>query len=93
VVRDDGNGIGFFMVVLAAGVGGFAAWFRPAGLARTMVGVAFMQAMVGTLIATALVSASTPTGPIKALLFSGVFAFLWPLSAAFFHAAERGDCI
>jgi hypothetical protein len=28
VVRDDGNGIGFFMVVLAAGVGGFAAWFR-----------------------------------------------------------------
>jgi hypothetical protein len=58
-----------------------------------MVGVAFMQAMVGTLIATALVSASTPTGPIKALLFSGVFAFLWPLSAAFFHAAERGDCI
>ena len=51
----------------------------PAGLARTMVGVAFMQAMVGTLIATALVSASTPTGPIKALLFSGVFAFLWPL--------------
>ena len=29
----------------------------PAGLARTMVGVAFMQAMVGTLIATALVSA------------------------------------
>src|SRR3954452_19014570 len=37
VVRDDGNGIGFFLLIMAAMVGGFSAWFRPAGLARTML--------------------------------------------------------
>jgi hypothetical protein len=91
VVRDDGNGIGFFMVIMAAMVGGFAAWFRPAGLARTMVGVAIMQAMVGALIATAPVTANMPNGPCKALLFSGVFAVLWLISAAFFRAAAKRD--
>ena len=49
VVRDDGNGIGFFMVIMAVAVGWFAAGFRAAGMARTMVGVAVMQAMVGML--------------------------------------------
>jgi|SRR3954453_8612250 hypothetical protein len=93
VVRDDGNGIGFFMVIMAAVVGGFAAWFRPAGLARTMLGVAIMQAMVGALIATAPVTANTPNGPFRALLFSGVFVVLWLTSAAFFRAAAKGDRI
>src|SRR3954451_25191076 len=35
VVRDDGNGIGFFLLIMAAAVGSFAAWFGPAGMART----------------------------------------------------------
>ena len=52
IVGDDGNGIGFFMVIMAALVGAFAAWFRAAGMARTMAGVAVMQLMVGA-IATA----------------------------------------
>jgi hypothetical protein len=91
VVRDDGNGIGFFMVIMAAGVGGFAAWFRPAGLARTMVGVAIMQAMVGTLITTEPVTANMPGDPVKALLSSGALALLWLLSAAFFRGAAKGD--
>ena len=60
VVRDDGNGIGFFMVIMAVAVGWFAAGFRAAGMARTMVGVAIMQAMVGMLIATAPVTANVP---------------------------------
>ena len=100
IVRDDGNGIGFFMVIMAAGVGWFAAWFRPAGMARTMVGVAAMQAAVGSLIATAPVTANVPGESAKALLFSGFFALLWLISAAFFRAAttrggnppgERGE--
>ena len=91
VVRDDGNGIGFFMVIMAAIVGGFAAWFQAAGLARTMVGVAAAQVMVGALIATAPVTANSPGGPTNALLFSGVFAVLWLISAAFFRAAAKGD--
>ena len=35
IVRDDGNGIGFFLLIMAAAVGGFSAWFQPAGMART----------------------------------------------------------
>ena len=91
IVRDDGNGIGFFMLIMAAVVGGFAAWFRPAGMARTMFGVAIMQAMVGVLIATAPVTTNLQDGPFKALLFSGCFAAMWLVSAAFFLAAAKRD--
>jgi hypothetical protein len=89
IVRDDGNGIGFLLLVLTAAVGAFAAWFRPAGMARAMLGVAVMQALVGVAIATAPVTASVPDGPFKALMFSGVFSGLWLISAMFFRAAER----
>ena len=87
VVRDDGTGIGWFLVIMAALVGSFSAWFRPAGMARTMLGVAIMQALLGVAIATAPSTASTPDGPLKALLFSGFFAALWLISAALFRAA------
>ncbi|MDG2534284.1 hypothetical protein P6144_11540 [Sphingomonas sp. HITSZ_GF] len=90
IVRDDGSGAGFFLVIMAAGVGAFAAWFRPAGMARTMIGVAFMQAMHGIAIATAPVTAQVPDGPFRALAFGGVFAALWLASAAFFWTAARG---
>lgn len=91
LVRDDGSGMGFFMLVMAAVVGGFAAWFRPAGMARTMVGVAVMQALLGIATATAPVTANMPGGSFKALLFSGFFAALWLTSATFFRAAVKGE--
>jgi hypothetical protein len=91
IVRDDGNGAGFFMLILAAAVGAFAAWFRPAGMARTMVGVAIMQGLLGALIATAPSTAAVPNGPLRILVFSGVFAGLWLASAMFFRAAAAGD--
>lgn len=91
VVRDDGNGIGFFLLIMAAAVGGFSAWFRPAGMARTMLGVAIMQLLLGVAIATAPSTASMPDGSFKALLFSGIFAALWLMSAIFFRAAAKGD--
>ena len=91
VVRDDGNGIGFFLLIMAAVVGGFSAWFRPAGMARTMLGVAIMQAVLGALIATAPSTASMPDGSLKALLFSAIFAALWLVSAAFFRIAAKSD--
>lgn len=53
LVRDDGTGIGYFLLIMAAMVGGFSARFRPAGMARTMLGVAIMQALLGVAIATA----------------------------------------
>ena len=89
IVRDDGNGIGFFLLIMAAVVGGFSAWFRPAGMARTMLGVAIMQALLGVAIATAPLTSSLPGGAFRALLFSGFFTALWLVSAMFFHLASR----
>jgi hypothetical protein len=91
LVRDDGTGIGYFLLIMAALVGGFSAWFRPAGMARTMLGVAVMQALLGIAVATAPTTASLPDGSLKALLFSGVFAALWLTSAAFFRVASKRD--
>jgi len=91
IVRDDGNGIGFFMLIMAAAVGGASAWFRPAGMARTMLGVAIMQALLGVAIATAPSTASTPDAAFRILLSSGVFMALWLVSAAFFRAAAKAD--
>ena len=91
VVRDDGNGIGFFMLIMAAAVGGVSAWFRPAGMARAMIGVAIMQALLAVAIATAPSTANTPDGGFRILLFSGVFMALWLVSAAFFRAAAKAD--
>nr|NUR37138.1 hypothetical protein [Sphingomonas sp.] len=91
IVRDDGNGICFFLLIMAAVVGAFAAWFRPAGMARTMVGVAVMQALLGAVIATAPSTASIPDGSLKALLSGAIFAMLWLVSAAFFRIAMKRD--
>ena len=89
IVRDDGNGIGFFLLVMAAAVGGFAAWFRPAGMARTMLGVAIMQGLLSLAIATAPSTAGMQGGAFKVLLFGGFFTTLWLSSAMFFRAAAR----
>jgi hypothetical protein len=91
IVRDDGSGIGFFLLIMAAVVGAFAAWFEPTGMARTMVGVAVMQLAFGLAVATAPVVASTPDGSLRALLFNGFFAMLWLVSAGFFRIASNAD--
>lgn len=89
VVRDDGNGIGFFMLIMAAAVGAFTAELRPIGLARTMAGVAIMQLLLGMLIATAPVTAATPGGALKIVVSSACLALLWLASAACFRTASR----
>ena len=89
IVRDDGNGAGFFMVIMAVGVGWFAAGFRAEGMARTMVGVAAMQVALGSLIATAPITANVPGESMKALLFTGFFVVLWMVSGAFFRTAAK----
>lgn len=91
IVRDEGNASGVFMVILAAGVGGFACLFRPAGMARAMLGVTVMQLLLGMLIATAPITAHAPDGVSKALIYNGVAAALWLISAMFFRAAARNS--
>ena len=90
VVRDDGNGMRFFLPVMAAMLGTFTAWLRPAGMARAMLGVAIMQALSGIAVATAPSTASEPDGPARALIAAGSFALLWLTSSALFHAAAQG---
>ena len=93
IVRDDGTGIGFFLIIMAAVVGGFSAWFRPDGMARTMVGVAIMQLLFGAAIATAPSTGNVPDGQFKALLYNSFFAALWLISAALFRAASRRNVV
>jgi FtsH-binding integral membrane protein len=91
LVRDDGDAIGFFLVIMAIAVGGFSAGFRPAGIARTMFGIAIMQALLGLAVATAPSTANLPDGPFNALSYSGVFTMLWLIAAALFRAAAKED--
>ena len=91
IVRDDGQGLGNFGVIMAAMVGAFAVRLQPAGMARTMLGVAAMQVLIGIAIATAPITAVEPDGVFKAILFSSVGAALWLLSGAFFRAASKRD--
>lgn len=89
IVRDNGTGEGFFLLIMAAVVGGYAARFRSDGMARTMLGVAIMQLLFTLLIVTAPVTAETPDGISRAWLFGGGFTALWLVSAAFFRAAAK----
>jgi hypothetical protein len=91
IVRDDGSGAGSFMLLLAVPVGWFAAGFRAEGMARTMLGVAGMQVLLGLLVATAPITATTSDGVFKALLFATVFTALWLASGALFRLAARRE--
>jgi hypothetical protein len=91
IVREDDPythaGIAFMLLPLIAWVGAFAAWFRPAGMARAMLGVAIIQALLDVAIVTAPSAANAPDGLSKTYLASAVFIALWLTSAAFFRAA------
>ena len=88
LVRDDGTGAAYFMLIMTVMVGWFSAGFQPNGMARTMLGVAVMQVLNGLLAATAPVTANVPGGSLKALLFNGVFAACWLASSALFRFAS-----
>ena len=91
IVRDDSGGAAAIMLIMAAAVGSYAARFEPAGMARAMVGVAVMQAALGALSATAPITATYPDGPLKAMLFNGIFTLLWLAAAGLYRAAGRTD--
>lgn len=91
VVRDDGSGDGFFLVIMGAGAGAWATRFAAAGMARTMLGVAAMQAAFGLAVATAPVTAATPDGVVKVVMFHTVFTALWLVSAALFRRAAKSS--
>lgn len=84
---DDPANLSFFMLILAAAVGGFAAGFRAEGLARAMLGVAGAQALLAVVIATA----PSTERPLGILMLNSFFAALWLISAGCFWNASRSE--
>ncbi len=89
LVRDDGNAIGPFMVVIAASVSGFAVRFHPAGLARAMLGLAAMQTLLALLLATAPSIAHLSGAAAKLLRVNGGFVILWLIAALCFRISGQ----
>ena len=89
IVRDDGTGIGYFMIILAIFVGWTAAAFEPDGMKRTLYGTAIMQVLLGIAIATAPESATAPGGPPRVLVTNVIIAVLWLTAALLFRQATK----
>jgi hypothetical protein len=87
--QDSPVNFGFFILVLTAGVSAFAVRARPDGMARAMLGVAVVQAILTALAATDPSTASDPRGVGGVVLLSGYFTALWLISAALFHRSAR----
>jgi len=79
----------FFVIVWTAGVSAFAVRARPDGMARAMLGVAVVQAMLTGLAATDPSTAETRVGVGGVVLVSGYFTALWLLAAAEFRQSAR----
>jgi hypothetical protein len=90
IVRDDGNGLGFFGAVFTAAACAFVAKGRAAEMARAMLATAVVQALFATLIATAPITEE----PVRIVMLSGAFCLLWMAAAGLFHrsaAAGRAN--
>ena len=88
--EDNPVNLGFFMVVATAAACAFTARLRADLMARAMLAVAGVQALLAVVVATAPSTArDDPMGPMGVLALSGLFAALWLVSAAFFHRSGR----
>jgi hypothetical protein len=92
IVGNEDNPVnqGFYLVVAAAAACAFTARFRADGMARAMLAVAALQALLALAIATAPSTARIePMGAMGVLALSGGFAALWLVAAALFHKSAR----
>ncbi|HVQ10258.1 MAG TPA: hypothetical protein VMS43_17715 [Allosphingosinicella sp.] len=88
--EDNPVNMAFFLVVATAGACAFTARWRADGMARAMLAVAAVQALVAVAIATAPSTLrDDPKGPLGVLVLSAGFAVLWLISAALFHRSAR----
>jgi len=90
--EDNPVNMAFFLVVVTAGACAFTARLRADGMARAMLAVAGVQALVALAIATAPSTLrDDPKGPTGVLVLSGGFVALWLVSAFLFHRSARAD--
>jgi hypothetical protein len=88
--EDNPVNLAFYLVVVTAAACAFTAEFRAGGMARAMLAVAGMQALLAAVIATAPSTVrADPKGPLGVLALSAGFTALWLISAALFHKAAR----
>lgn len=88
--EDNPVNLGFYLVVATAGACAFTARLRADGMARAMVAVAGLQALLALVVATAPSTVrDDPKGPMGVLVLSGGFVMLWLIAAALFHRSAR----
>lgn len=90
VGEDNPMNFNFFMLVFAAAVGACTARGDPAAMARAMLGVVVVQALLAIAIVTAPSIASEPASVHRVSLLCSIFGGLWLLSAALFRRASQG---
>ncbi|MGK6356985.1 hypothetical protein ACMGDH_17360 [Sphingomonas sp. DT-207] len=84
--EDNPVNLSFFGVVVTAAACAFTARFRAEGMARAMVAVAGVQAMLAMVIATAPSTVrDDPKGPLGVLVLSAMFIAGWLAAAALFR--------
>ena len=83
--------LSFFVLIGAAAIGAYAVEFRAKGMARTMLGVAALQILLGVIVSTGPVAAYEPAGPTGLAALNGFFALLWLVSGALFAKAMRAS--
>jgi hypothetical protein len=93
IVGSEDNPVnqGFYLVVAAACACAFTARLRADAMARAMLAVAGLQALLGLAVATAPSTARDPMGAVGVLALSAFFAALWLASAALFHRSARQE--
>jgi hypothetical protein len=91
VAGDPDITVGAFVLVLMAGVSAFAVRARADGLARAMLGIAAVQAILTALAATDPSAASDPKGIAGILLVGSYFTALWLVSSVLFHRSARAE--
>lgn len=87
--NDDPINQGFFGVVVTAAACAFVARFRPDAMARAMLAVACVQALLAAAVATAPSTSNDPMGAVGVLMLSGFFVVLWLVSAALFRRSAQ----
>ena len=93
IVGESDNPVnqGFFGVVVCAAACAFVARFRAEGMARAMLAVAGVQALLGVMVATAPSTALDPMGAAGVLALSGLFVGLWLVAGALFWWGARRE--
>jgi len=90
--EDNPVNLAFFGVVVTAGACAFTARLSAEGMARAMLAVAAVQALLAAAIATAPSTVrDDPKGPMGVLVLSAGFCALWLLAAAMFHRSARQE--